>query len=207
MEAMTMATTTEIVSFEEYLAFQAQQDITYELENGVLIPMGIGRRQHTDIAKFLEKVFDTEIERLGLPLATYRGGVGIRIPQVGRKATSRVPDLIVVTLEQQDYLATLTDAVLEDSIPPLVVEVVSAGTGNIDHRKKRAEYNILEIPEYWIVDFIDESDVSEKPKVTICKLVEGLYEAKVYQGSDRIESDLFPELNLTAQQIINFGKS
>lgn len=202
-----MATTTEIVSFEEYLAFQAQQDITYELENGVLIPMGIGRRQHTDIAKFLEKVFDTEIERLGLPLATYRGGVGIRIPQVGRKATSRVPDLIVVTLEQQDYLATLTDAVLEDSIPPLVVEVVSAGTGNIDHRKKRAEYNILEIPEYWIVDFIDESDVSEKPKVTICKLVEGLYEAKVYQGSDRIESDLFPELNLTAQQIINFGKS
>jgi Uma2 family endonuclease len=198
MEAMTMATTTEIVSFEQYLAFQAQQDLTYELENGVLVPMGIGRRQHTDIAKFLERVFDAEIERLGLPLATYRGGVGIRIPQVGRRATSRVPDLIVVTLEQQDYLATLTDAILEDSMPPLVVEVVSAGTGNIDHRKKRAEYNISEIFEYWIVDFIDEPNVSEKPKVTICKLIEGLYDAKVYQGSDRLESDLFPELNLTA---------
>lgn len=202
-----MATTTKIVSFEEYLAFQAQQDITYELEDGILIPMGIGRAQHTDIAKFLERIFDVEIERLGLPLATYRNGVGIRIPQVGLRATSRVPDLIVVTLEQRDYLATLKDAVLEDSMPPLVVEVVSAGTVNTDHRKKRAEYNVLEIPEYWIVDFIDEPDFSEKPKVTICKLVEGLYEAKVYQGSDRLESDLFPELNLTAEQVINFSKN
>lgn len=148
-----MTTTTGIVSFEEYLAFQSQQDIAYELDDGVLIPMGVGRVQHTDVAKFLEKSFDTEIERLGLPLITYRGGVGLRIPQVGRRSTSRVPDLMVLTLEQRDYLTTLTDAVLEDSMPPLVVEVVSAGTVNIDHRKNGLNITYLKFPNIglWIL--------------------------------------------------------
>lgn len=114
---------------------------------------------------------------------------------------------MVVTIEQRNYLATLTDAILEDSMPPLVVEVVSAGTVSTDHRKKRAEYNVLEIPEYWIVDFINEPDFPEEPKVTICKLVEGLYDAQEYRGSDRLESNLFPELVLTAEQVINFGQS
>jgi Uma2 family endonuclease len=196
-----------LVSFEEYLAFQAEQDLTYELENGVLIPMPVGRSQHTDIAKFLEKVFDSEIERLGLPLVTYRGGVGIRIPQVGRRSTVRIPDLMVVTGQQREYLATLTDAILEESMPPLVVEVVSAGTVAIDHRKKRAEYNSVEIPEYWIVDFITDAGFPEAPKVTVCTLVEGLYEAQIFRGGDRIQSPQFPALEITAEQVVQAGSS
>ena len=146
---MTVATAQDWVSFEAYLAFQAEQDIPYELENGVLIPMPVGRLQHGKIPKFLERAFDAEIARLNLPLATHRASVGVRVPQVGRRATSRIPDLTVVTIEQNAYLETLTDAILQDSMPPLVVEVVSAGTVDIDHRKKRAEYNVLDIPEYW----------------------------------------------------------
>lgn len=75
-----MTATKQSVSFEEYLTFQARQDIPYELEDGMLIPIPVGRSQHTDIARFLEDSFREEIKRLGLPLDTYRGGVGVRVP-------------------------------------------------------------------------------------------------------------------------------
>lgn len=202
-----MDTLTKSVTFEEYLNFQAKQDITYELHRGELIPVATGRAQHGKIARFLEDIFRSEIKRLGLTLETYRGCAGVRIPQYGKKDTAYVPDVMVVTAEQDAYLNTLTEAVLAvGMIPPLVVEVVSAGTVAIDHRYKRRDYNAIEVPEYWIVDFIEDPGFPEVPKVTICQLVDGLYEAREYRNSDRIKSELFPELDLTAQQVINFGE-
>lgn len=193
------------VSFDEYLSFQANQEITYELHRGELVPVPTGRAQHGKITRFLEDTFRSEIERLSLALETYRGCSGVKIPQYGKKDTSYVPDVMVVTKEQDAYLDSLTDAVLAvGMIPRLVVEVVSAGTVAIDHRYKRRDYNAIEVPEYWIVDFINEG-CSEEPKVVVCLLVEGLYEAKEYRGSERIESELFQELTLTAEQVINFG--
>jgi Uma2 family endonuclease len=36
-------------------------------------------------------------------------------------------------------------------------------------------------------------------------MVDGEYEVKTFRGSDRIESSIFPELNLTAEQIFAAG--
>ena len=201
-----MDTLTKSVTFEEYLNFQATQDIIYELHRGELVPVATGRAQHGKICRFLEDIYRSEIKRLGLQLETYRGCAGVRIPQYGKKDTAYVPDVTVVTSEQDAYLDTLTEAVLAvRMIPPLIAEVVSAGTVAIAHRYKRKDYNAIEVPEYWIVDFIEDIDFPESPKVTVCQLEDGLYEVRVYQGSDRIISTLFSELNLTAQQVINFG--
>lgn len=87
-------------------------------------------------------------------------------------------------------------AVLTDSVPLLVVEIVRESTRNIDYRKKRAEYNAIEIPEYWIIDFSDR-------KVTVLFLEDGLYEETVYRDEEVIKSLLFPELHLTPAQIFN----
>jgi Uma2 family endonuclease len=196
------------LSFEEYLAFQAEQDLTYELHRGELVPVPIGRSPHGKIARFLEDAFRAEIRRLNLPLETYRGCAGVTIPQYGRRDTAYVPDLMVVTAEQDAYLDTLNDAVLAvGMIPPLIVEVVSAGTVAIDHRYKRRDYNAIEVPEYWIVDFITDAGFAEEPKVTVCTLVEGLYETQVFHGGDRIQSSQFPDLAITAEQVLQFGFS
>ncbi len=200
------AALTQPVTFEEYLKFQATQDLTYELHRGELVPVPVGRSPHGKIARFLEDTFRAEMQRLGLALETYRGCAGITIPQYGRRDTSYVPDVMVVTAEQDVYLDSLTDAILAvGMIPPLVVEIVSAGTVAADHRHKRRDYNAIEVPEYWIVDFINDGGFPEDPKVSVCKLVEGLYEAKEYRGRDRIDSELFQELVLTAEQVISFG--
>lgn len=105
-------TLTKPVSFKEYLCFQATQDITYELHRGELVPVPIGRSQHRKIARFLEDTLRAEIKRLGLALETYRGCAGVKIPQYGKRDTSYVPDVMIMTSEQDDYLDTLTDAVL-----------------------------------------------------------------------------------------------
>lgn len=98
------------------------------------------------------------------------------------------------------------EAVIELSEPPplLVVEVVSTGTEITDHRKKRAEYNIVGIPCYVLVDW-SEFNQNKQPidkRVTVLTLVEGLYDEKVYRGDEVVFIPPFLNLKLTASQII-----
>ena len=64
-----------------------------------------------------------------------------------------------------------------------------------DYRFKRAEYASFGIPEYWIVDLLVQ-------KVTILRLVEGLYEEAQYQGTEPVRSETFPSFALTVKQIL-----
>jgi Uma2 family endonuclease len=203
-----MTTTNKIVTFEEYLKYDDGTDTRYELERGELITMGQGRGQHGEIIHFLERSLTAEIERLGLNWVARQAAVGVRIPQVGRRDTSRVPDVTVLPLEQWKNLRN-KEAVIElDEDPPLlVVEVVSAGTESRDHRAKRAEYNIIGIPVYMLVDFLDfdQNSKAVDKRVTVLTLVEGLYDEAVFRGEEIIEIPTFAELKLTANQVINAG--
>ncbi|PHJ66242.1 hypothetical protein VF14_20240 [Nostoc linckia z18] len=203
-----MTTTKQIVTFEEYLTYNDGTDTRYELERGELIPVAQARGGHGEIMHFLERGFTTEIERLGLNWVARQAAIGIRVPQVGRRDTSRVPDVTVLPLEQWKSLRN-REAVIElDEDPPLlVVEVVSAGTESRDHRAKRAEYNIVGIPVYLLVDFLDfdQNGKAIDKRVTVLTLVEGFYDEAVYRGEQIIEIPTFPELKLTVNQVINAG--
>lgn len=195
-----MTQTSVKLTFEEYLAYTDGTDTRYELDKGELIAMPPARGRHAAIAEFLNDLFRAEIKRQQRAWVSKQGAIGVCIPQVGRKDTSRVPDVCVITEEQWQKLLNVS-AVLVDSSPLLVVEVVSEGTKVIDHRAKRAEYNVLGIAEYWLVDFI-EDDPKYPPAVTVFTLVEGLYEEAVFKGNQQIVSQIFPELVLTADQVM-----
>jgi Uma2 family endonuclease len=106
---------------------------------------------------------------------------------------ARLPDLCVVSVEVvREYLDT--SAVIESGAI-LAIELVSPESIKRDYRFKRAEYAAFGIPEYWIVDPIEQ-------KVTLLLLVEGLYEEMVYRGNDLIVSQAFPELKLTVNQVL-----
>jgi len=89
----------------------------------------------------------------------------------------------------------------------IAVEVVSTNWED-DYIDKLDEYQRMGIAEYWIVDYlaIGSRDFLGNPKVPsvfVYQLDEsGQYQPTRFQGSDRIISPTFPELNLSIEQIL-----
>ncbi len=192
----TSTTATQKLTFAEYLKYDNGTDTRYELVEGELVPMSLGTGKHGKISKFLERNFDDESIRTEKNWTAQKFAVGVRSPRGGRWDTCRVPDVVVVPIEQWENLSN-REAVIEFNEPPpiLVVEVVSESTKTIDYRTKRSEYAVLEIAEYWIVDTLQDM-------VTVCTLTEGFYDAVEFRGEERIISSTFSELDLTAEQVL-----
>lgn len=190
-----MTTTAQKFTFEQYLAYADGADIRYELVNGELVPMGIGSGLHGEIMHFLEALLNTEAQRSNRNWIARKALIGVRSPRAGRWDTSRIPDVTVIPAEQWQALRQ-REAIIELNEPPLlVIEVISESTRSVDYRTKRSEYAVLNIQEYWIVDPLEQG-------VTVCSLVEGFYDASEYRDGDRIASLVFPELALTAEQVL-----
>lgn len=191
---MTIAT--KKLTFAEYIVYQDGTDTRYELVDGELILMSLGIGKHGAVAKFLKRTYDDEIVQIGVAWTAQRFAIGIHSPRGNRWDTSRVPDVVVLPIAQWEALQN-REAIIDLNDPPplLVVEVVSESTKTVDYRSKRAEYSVLDIPEYWIVDRL-------KLVVTVCQLVEGFYDALEFQGDDLIKSLTFPNLQLTTAQAL-----
>ncbi|MEB3178619.1 MAG: Uma2 family endonuclease [Nostocaceae cyanobacterium] len=194
-----MTVVTKKLTFAEYLKYDDGTDTRYELVNGELVPMSLGTGKHGAITEFVNDKFKEEAKRQGLPWTSKDMRIGLRSPRGGRWDTSRIPDVTVLTIEQWESLAN-REAVIEVSEAPpiLVVEVVSESTKTTDYRSKRSEYAVLDIPEYWIVDPLSEV-------VIVCTLTEGFYDAVEFRGDEKVVSQTFPELELTASQVLVAG--
>uniref|UniRef100_B8HM48 Putative restriction endonuclease domain-containing protein n=1 Tax=Cyanothece sp. (strain PCC 7425 / ATCC 29141) TaxID=395961 RepID=B8HM48_CYAP4 len=176
------------LTFEQYLNYDDGTDNYYELEDGELLLMNPPIGLHAIILTVLSNILLNEINRLKLPWIPLQL-VGVRTAL----RRSRLPDLCVVPLEQmQPYLNA--SAVLEAGVI-LAIEVVSPDSVKRDYRFKRTEYAAFGIPEYWIIDPLEQ-------KVMVLQLVEGLYEDKEYRGDEALESQIFPELSLTVNQVL-----
>lgn len=181
---------TNLYTFEEYLKYD-DPDNRYELVDGKLELMNPPTFRHLLISDFIQDSLKAEIRSLGLPWLCFKEA-GIRTG----KRKSRLPDLYVVTAEQ--VRGSLEESAVCETPPLLVVEVVSLELVKQDYRYKRSEYAALEIPEYWIVDPIED-------KVSALLLEEGLYEEQIFTGNKTIVSRTFPQLSLTVEQVLTAG--
>ncbi|NEO27571.1 MAG: Uma2 family endonuclease, partial [Kamptonema sp. SIO4C4] len=91
-----------------------------------------------------------------------------------------------------------------------IAEVVSGNWQN-DYARKVEDYAAIGIPEYWIADYAGLGGVRyigrpKQPTLSICTLVEGEYEIQLLRGEQRISSVTFPDLNLTAEQVLRAGR-
>lgn len=187
---MTTASQVEnLYTFEEYLNYDDGTETRYELEDGILLEMSPAADLHEAIILFLLFQFYHEIQRVNLDWEVRPSGTGVRTT----KKKSRLPDLIVMTPEQRQSIKGKS-AVLE--VPPLlVVEVVSTESVKRDYKKKPLEYAAFKIPEYWVVDPIEN-------KVTVLTLADNQYSARVFTGTQILVSLTFPGLVLTVEQIL-----
>lgn len=186
-----MTTVTKLLSIEEYIALNDDTDNRYELVDGELIEMPTESDINDRIASFLYAYF----LRLGIPY--YRLSMKVQVAVSGRLANARQPDLTVLSEEAAVALEGAKHRLLTHDMPPplLVVEVVSPNQADRDYRFKRTEYAGRHIPEYWIVDPIEE-------KVTVLRWVSGLYEEQTFIAQQAVNSSLFQTLDLTATQIL-----
>lgn len=112
---------------------------------------------------------------------------------------------MVVPVSGFQNAATET-AVLQEAAC-LVVEIVSPSSVADDYLHRLAEYEAKGISEYWIIDLLALGaaryiGTPKQPTISIYQLIEGEYSApQQFRRSEQIQSDTFPLLQVTAQQI------
>jgi Uma2 family endonuclease len=191
---MTVATDRRM-TLQEFLTYDDGTDRRYELVDGVLVEMGTEATINIKIAFFLIKFF--------LKMLDYdRLGNKIRMEVRSRYATARDPDLIIHSEASAAAIEGLTEACLKygDPNPLIAIEIVSPGAESSDNYQrdyvqKPTEYADRGIAEFWQID-----PTREWVKVGI--LTDDEYQFVTYRGNDAIVSPTFPELNLTAAQVL-----
>lgn len=199
-EGRTMTiTTNQRMTLEEYLSYDDGTDTRYELVDGVLVEMPTESTKNTQIAMFLISVF----LQMGIPY--YQLGIKQQIAVNSEKATARDPDLIVHSENSARAISGLKQALLQFDMPPptLVVEIVSNSdtdkkSRDRDYLEKRSEYAIRGIPEYWIIDPMQQV-------ILVLTLFGESYQEQVFRGTDTIGSPAFPAVQLSANQVLRAG--
>lgn len=190
-----MSITTTRLTLEEYLNHHHQSEKHCELEAGNLSEMPPESPLNAEIAIKLLLIFAQLV-----PTPRCLRCKDTEIVVSGSRTTVRLPDLMILTEELADILFDSGRSTIMSDMPPpaLVVEVVSPGKVNQDrdYRYKRSEYAARGITEYWIVD-------PQISQVTILVLNQGLYDETIFTKNNAIASLIFPQLELTANQIFS----
>lgn len=185
------------LTLEEYFKYDDRTDSQYELVAGELVAIQPESPKNVQISLFLLVNFLKFV-----PVNRLSNKVEIIV--AGSRATTRIPDLVVLTDELATALEGATRSTITLDMPPpaLVIEVVSPGKANEDrdYRYKRSEYAARGIAEYWIID-------PQMNRITVLILVDGFYEETRFAGNAAIASTIFPELQLTAEQVFKAGES
>jgi Uma2 family endonuclease len=193
-------TTRSRLTLKEFLTYDDDSENRYELVDGVLVEMGAESTINTLIAGFLFLQF------AGMGIPSYRVGFKQWLEIENSTATARDPDLIVHSEESFAAIEGATQALVPANVqaPMLVVEIVSPGDLKSDNYKrdyidKRQEYALRGIPEYWIVD-------PDRAVIVVATLNEKAYTTQEFRTGDRILSVLFPDCQLTAEQVLRGGR-
>lgn len=187
-----VATPTHKISFEEYLSYDDGTNKLYELVDGQLIEMTPASFLHSDIIDFIADSFKAIAREYKLDIKVKTGDVGIRTGV----NSSRIPDISVIDGQVWKSYRRYKSAIIENGLM-LAIEVVSPGEEQVsrDYTEKAIKYQNTGIPEYWIVDPIEQ-------KITVLILDKGSYTKTVFTGSDAITSQIFTQLKLTASEIL-----
>lgn len=201
----TLLKTTTFEEFIDWLPESAEK--RYELHYGNIVEMTQPRGEHEEIKGFLGVEIPFEIKRLGLPYLIPNQVIVRPLD----KDSGYFPDLLVLnrTNLSNETLWKKQSIINNGQSIPLVIEIVSTNWRD-DYYLKFADYEEMGILEYWIVDYLALGGRNflgnpKQPAILICNLVDGEYQINKFGEGDRLISCVFPELNLTANQIFQGG--
>lgn len=196
------------LTFEAFLAQYSEDGGRYELHYGAIAEMRpIG--SHEQVGGFVTQKFVVEIERLDLPYFIPRSC----LVKPSEEFEAYLPDIIVLNRETvgADPYWKKASTISTGTSAKLAIEVVSTNWRD-DYSKKLAEYELLGIPEYWIVDYRGLGakrliGLPKEPTVSVYVLSDDEYSVALFKGGDRILSPTFPELTITVNQLLQVSES
>jgi Uma2 family endonuclease len=190
------------LAFEQFLV-QCPTEGRYEFVDGEIVRV-LATRKHDTVAELIADLFKAEAKRLNLNYWV-SGRVTLATVSNSGRQQGRNPDVSVVDRAIWDAAPMAYSALAEPA--QVAVEVVSTKWED-DYIDKLDEYQRLGISEYWIVDYLaigsrDFLGNPKQPAVFVQQLdAAGRYQVSRFQGTDRILSATFPELDLTIEQIL-----
>ncbi|WGV27322.1 Uma2 family endonuclease [Halotia branconii] len=202
----------KLVTFDEFITWYPENSQRrYELYDGVIFEMPPPTGDHEEVVGFLTLEISAEIKRLKLPYFIPK--TAFIKPLSGESAYS--PDVLILNRPNlvHEPLWKKESTVSQTASIPLVIEVVSTNWRD-DYLKKAADYETVGILEYWIIDYAALGGRRfignpKQPTISIYSLVEGEYQVRQFRSGDnsgeRIQSSIFPELKLTAEEIFQAG--
>ncbi len=214
-QANNQPTPQKPLSFDEFLTRYGGDD-RYELIDGEVFdlePTGLHVREaplkEVEVAAFITAKLCVQIDGIGLPWFVLQRGL-LRPANTGMTAFR--PDVAVVNRDEltKELLWPDQSILTLGSSIKFVAEVVSSNWQN-DYARKVEDYAVLGIPEYWIADYAGLGGTRhigkpKQPTLSICTLVNGEYEIQQLRGNQPIASLAFPDLNLTAEQVLSVGR-
>ncbi|OIP71063.1 MAG: hypothetical protein AUK43_07380 [Oscillatoriales cyanobacterium CG2_30_40_61] len=199
----------KLITLEEFLDWVPDGYGRYELHQGVIKEMQ-PTGTHEQVASFLTLKLGIQIESLGLNYFVARQCI---IKAIDSDQSGFNPDLTIIdknALENEPMWKKHSTITQGESLP-LVIEVVSTNWQD-DYLMKLSEYEKLGIKEYWIIDYLGLGGRRyignpKQPTISVYQMIDGEYMVNLFRENDRIESAIFPELNLTPTQIFQLGES
>jgi Uncharacterized protein conserved in cyanobacteria len=137
-----MATTTKLITYEEWLTMPEVQDAIEEVVNGEIVTMPPPKSHHGDIVESLADILRRQIDLAQIRLRVSTFGLVIRHSPL----SMRVPDLAMYrkanVVEHDGYI---------HSAPELVVEVLSPANTRSEREAKLLDYESIGVAEVWVI--------------------------------------------------------
>lgn len=197
----------QLMTLDEFSDWYPDGYGRYELRNGVIFEMQ-PTGTHEQVAGFLAGELFAEIRRLQLPYIIPRQAI---VKPIDTDKSGYNPDVIVLdeVALKDEPLWKKRSTITQGKTVKLIIEVVSTNWRD-DYGHKLVDYEDLEIPEYWIVDYLGLGGKRyigdpKQPTLSVYQLMDGEYQVQQFRGDERIISATFPELKLTAKQIFAVG--
>jgi len=195
----------QFMSFQEFLDWKPETG-RYELHDGVIVEMQ-PTGPHEQVVGLLNRKLNVLIDQEDLNVFIPNTAL---VRPLGTD-TGYKPDVLMIdkaALAQEPLWERESVITLGSSVK-LVVEVTSTNWPD-DYARKFEDYEAMGIAEYWIVDYRGLGGrryigTPKQPTITICQLVNGLYETQLFQRGAALISPSFPNLNLTAAQLFDAG--
>ncbi|MGK7882264.1 MAG: Uma2 family endonuclease [Crocosphaera sp.] len=202
-----ITTITQPITLEEFWDWYPNGFGRYELHDGAIFEMQpIGN--HEEVISFITIELAVQIKQLEISYLIPKQAL---IKPLDTNKSAYNPDVLILDKSNltDKPLWKTRSTITQGKTVPLVIEVVSTNWG-YDYGHKLIDYEVLGIAEYWIVDYLGLGGKRyigdpKQPTISIYQLVDEEYQVQQFRGNDILISSIFPEFNLTAQQVFDAG--